>query len=152
MAIRSVFALLSLTVILLMGCKKNDSSPLPPTATSLLSRNWKQNDILLTANGMSQSVFSQQQACQTDNIYTFNTDGSVNVNEGATKCNAADPDIAATGTWQLQNSNTKLSITYNTTGNRIFTLESLSATDLIISDTMTVSGFLTKGTLYFKAQ
>jgi uncharacterized protein affecting Mg2+/Co2+ transport len=131
---------------LAIACKKDS-----PTHTQLLSRNWIQTDITLTANGATQSVFAQQSVCDSDDIYGFKADGTLTITEGATKCNPSDPDIKGTGNWTLDANNTKLSITDNTNGAQTFTLEKLTSTDLVISDTATISGLLTKGTLYFKA-
>jgi hypothetical protein len=144
-----ILGLTLLPMILALSCKKNDPAP---TASELLSRNWKQTDLILTANGASQSIFSQLSICEADNIYQFKSDGTLNITEGATKCDPADPDIAASGTWQLQENNTKLALSDDVNGTQKFTIESLSATDMVISDTATVSGLLTKGSFYFKAQ
>jgi len=143
-----IFSIVALTTLVLFACKKEDK----PSASQLLSRNWKQTDLILTVNGASQSVFSQLDACSTDDIYQFKSDGTLTISEGATKCNPTDPDVYASGTWQFQSNNTKLALNDNANGQQVFNVESLSATDLVLSDTTTISNVLTKGTFYFKAQ
>jgi hypothetical protein len=142
---KRTFYTLSL-LCLAIACKKDSPSP-----AQLLSRNWIQTDITLTANGATQSIWAQQSVCDADDIYGFAAAGTLTITEGATKCNPSDPDIKGTGTWTLESNNTKLSISDNVNGAQVFTVEKLSATDLVISDTVTISGLFTKGTLYFKA-
>ena len=142
------WAIAAIVAITLFACKKSDSGG---SSTSLIVRNWKQTDITLTVNNVTQSIFSQQTVCDVDNIYTFLVDGKLAVTEGATKCNPADADTVVSGNWSLLENDKKLSIT-DGSGTQFFVVESLSASDLVLSDTATVSGLLTKGTLYFKAQ
>jgi hypothetical protein len=141
---RTFYALALL--MLSMACKKDS-----PSAAQMLSRAWIETDVTLSANGATQSVFSQQKVCETDDIYTFAANGSITITEGATKCNSSDPDIKGIGTWTLESNNTKLAINDNVNGAQTFNVEKLSSTQLVLSDTATISGLLTTGTLYFKA-
>ena len=42
--------------------------------------------------------YAQMKECETDNIYTFNSNGSFSIDEGASKCDTDDPQTR-TGTW-----------------------------------------------------
>lgn len=143
---KSTFYALSL-ICMSIACKKDS-----PTPSQMISRSWIQTDITLTVNGATQSIFSQQSVCDADDIYAFTANGSLTINEGATKCDPADPDVKGTGTWAFGTNNTTLAISDNVNGTQTFNIEKLSTTELVISDTATISGLLTKGTLYFKAK
>lgn len=143
---KSTFYALSL-LCMSMACKKDSPSP-----AQMISRNWIQTDITLTANGATQSIFAQQSVCDADDIYAFSANGTLAIQEGATKCDPADPDVKGTGTWTLGTNNTTLEISDNVNGAQTFTVEKLSTTELVLSDTATISGLLTKGTFYFKAK
>lgn len=92
-----------------------------------------------TVGGVDASAFVQ--ACQKDNILTFAAAGTGTLDEGATKCNAGDPQTTAF-TWSFQASETQLfvSATLFTGGNSTFTLVSLSATQLVLSQVITLGG------------
>jgi hypothetical protein len=143
-------ALAVLSGFILFSCKKNDTPPATPS--SLLSRKWKESDVTVVIGGVPSSVFSQQQVCQVDNIYEFVANNTFSITEGTTKCSPTDPDVAATGSWALQDNNTKLSITDNVNGTQVFNLVTLTSSSLVLSDSVVISGVHTLGTLYFKPQ
>ena len=49
--------------------------------------------------------------CTKDNYFIFQSDGTLIVDEGATKCNDSDPQTTTSGTWQLMNGATQLQFT-----------------------------------------
>jgi Lipocalin-like domain len=141
-------ALVAAIAIFLFACQKSGPAI---SGNSLLVRNWKQTDLTLTVNGATQSIFSQQSVCKVDNIYSFSANNKFAVTEGATKCSPSDADTAVAGTWSLVDNNTKLSLT-DGSGPHLFVVETLTGSELVLSDTATVRGLLTKGTLYFQPQ
>ena len=143
---KGTFYTLSL-LCLAIACKKDSLTP-----AQMLTRNWIQTDITLTANGATQSIFAQQSVCDVDDIYAFAATGTLTITEGATKCDPADPDVKGTGNWALESNNTRLAISDNLNGTQTFTVEKLTASELVISDTATISGLQTKGTIYFRAK
>lgn len=68
-------------------------------------------------------------ACSQDDKYNFKTDGTYELNEGATKCNSSDPQIITTGTWQFTQNETRIRIDVNE-----------SAIDKLTNDTLRISG------------
>jgi len=46
-------------------------------------------------------ITSFQASCVRDNIISFKSDHTVSRDEGATKCEASDPQVKADGTWDL---------------------------------------------------
>ena len=81
------------------------------------------------------------QSCQKDNILTFTVALNGTLDEGPTKCNAGDPQVGAF-TWNFASGETVLNIsaTLFTGGSSTFTLVSLTATELIVSQNITVGG------------
>jgi hypothetical protein len=114
-------ALLFCSALLILGasCKKNDDNNSNPNSNSkqslLTNGKWKITASTATfdlGNGMTQSgdLFSIMQPCQKDNLYIFNTDHTTTADEGASKCNATDPQSSTGGNWQLLNNDTQLSM------------------------------------------
>jgi hypothetical protein len=87
-------------------------------------------------------VYAQLQACEKDNIVKVQSNGTYTIDEGATKCNAADPQIAETGNWTFSNNETKLTFMGET-----FDIISLSATTLTLKQDVPAGGGLPAGTL-----
>lgn len=58
----------------------------------------------------STDYYSLLSSCFTDNIYRFAQNGSVNIDEGAEKCDPNDPQTLD-GTWTLTQNNTVLTLT-----------------------------------------
>jgi len=133
LAIPALFSLLIFT-----SCSKNDPAPALKTKTELLtSSSWKFS--AATVGGTDVSGFLQ--ACQKDNILTFTPAGTGTLDEGPTKCNGSDPQTNPF-TWNFLTNETQLfiSATLFTGGSSTFTLVTLSATQLVLSQNITVSG------------
>jgi hypothetical protein len=131
-------SIIVLAFLFITGCKK-DSTPAPAkTKTQLLTQStWKFSNA--TVGGSDVSAFLQ--TCQKDNTLTFAAAGTGTIDEGATKCNAADPQTNPF-MWNFQSSETVLfvSATLFTGGSSTFTLVSLTETQLMVSQNVTVSG------------
>lgn len=54
--------------------------------------------------------YADSEACETDNLYTFETGGIAKLDEGPTKCNASDAQTT-TGTWSFNADETELTVT-----------------------------------------
>ena len=118
--------------------KKDDTTPAPPTKTQLItSATWRFSSA--TVGGTDVSAFLQ--TCQKDNILSFVNTGTGTLDEGATKCNAGDAQ-STPFTWSFQSGETQLfiSATLFTGGSSTFTLVSLTSTQLVVSQNITVSG------------
>ena len=126
------------TVLLVLASCKKDDNPAPKTKTDLIATaTWKFS--AATVGGSDVSAFLQ--ACQKDNILTFAAAGSGTVDEGPVKCNMSDPQTNPF-TWSFASSETILNVsaTLFTGGSSVFTIVSLSATQLIVSQNITVGG------------
>jgi len=86
-------------ILTLFSCNKkddNNSNPNPPVAT--LTGTWKitamtsDKDVPAIISGtMTRDIWKEVPDCIKDNTETYQSDGSVVYDEGATKCDAADP-------------------------------------------------------------
>lgn len=118
------------------SCNKED--PPPPTKTELLTKaSWKFSVATVGGSDVSAAL----QACQRDNIITFASNGSGTNDEGLSKCNPGDPQSNAF-TWNFLTNETQLFIssTLFTGGSNTFTIVTLSETELVLSQTITVLG------------
>ena len=130
------FAFLA-AIIILVSCSK-DPDPVVKTKTQLISQStWKFSGATVGGTDVSGAL----QACQKDNIMTFVSTGTGTVDEGPTKCNAGDPQTNPF-TWNFQTNETILfiSTTLFTGGSSNFTLVTLSETQLIVSQMVTIGG------------
>ena len=120
------------------GCTGSKAFTVDASKTYYISQStWRFSGA--TVGGADVSGFLQ--ACQKDNILTFAAAGTGTLNEGATKCNAGDPQ-STPFTWAFQSGETQLfiSATLFTGGNSTFTLVTLTATQLVLSQVITVGG------------
>ena len=134
--LRFLLVLLSVNFFLFSSCNKDDNPPAPKTKTQLLTQgSWKYKSS--TVGGAPYTL----QACQQDNIYTFTASGNGTIDEGPAKCNAADLQNRPF-TWNFQSGETMLYIStvLFSGGSNTFTLESLTETEAIISQGITLGG------------
>jgi hypothetical protein len=120
----------------MMSCQKEDDSPAPKTKTQLLTQaTWKFSNATVGGTDVSAAL----QTCQKDNILSLAAAGTGTLDEGATKCNAGDPQTSPI-TWSWLSGETQLSIstTLFTGGSSTFTLVSLTETQLVVSQAITV--------------
>jgi len=142
--ILKITTVLILFSVIVLSCKKNSSGK---TKTQLLTQsNWIFSNAIV--NGLDVSGFLQ--SCQTDNILTFAANGTGIVDEGATKCNPTDPQTNPF-TWSFMSNQTVLNIStiLFAGGSNNFSLVSLTETQLVVSQNITVSGLLQKATVTF---
>jgi len=137
-------------VILSFGCSK-DNKPL--TKTALLSRTWRQTDLLASLGGGAQSsVFTTVlTTCQQDNLWKFNSNETYSVLEGATKCPNSTSDVVTTGTWAFLENESKLTFTDATNGSQTFTIAELTATSLKLNGAVTYQGTPVNAVVIFVA-
>lgn len=133
---------LILACSLLFGaCKKNndkDNTPAQKTKTELISTGtWKFSTA--TVNGANAAIFLQ--GCQKDNILTFTSTGTGTVDEGASKCNGADPQTSPF-TWNFASNETILHVSavFFTGGSNDFTIVEISETKLVGSQVIEMNG------------
>lgn len=110
------------TTLLLNSCEKKDDNNNTnnngsgnnnnnSTSSALSNKKWK---MVSSVSSMNMAGFDQQfdlygmlEECVKDNLITFETNSTITVDEGATKCDAADPQTQTDGNWELLENDTK---------------------------------------------
>lgn len=130
-------ALLLLAV--LGSCSKDDTpDPVPKTKTELITAStWRFSSASVSGTDVSSSL----QTCQKDNILTFVAAGTGTLDEGATKCNAGDPQTNPF-TWNFASNETQLFISTPlfTGGSNTSTIVTLNEAQLVLSQQVTLGG------------
>lgn len=142
-----IFAIL-IGSVCFSACKKKE-----PSKTELLQNGkWK-----LTAasfNGVI-DILSRFKDCQKDNTYTFNSNKTITVDEGATKCKDSVAQTYTDGKWNLSGNDTKISLDGSSitegfaTGPLTADIVVLNATTLQISKDTAYAGFSGKAGFTF---
>lgn len=143
MKLLSIIALV-FSLSILVGCEKDESSSSTKTKTELItSKPWKYNDAKIDTdnNGTGDVALPAGfvEACQIDNTITFSTGGAGTIDEGATKCDVTDPQ-SIPFTWMFTSNETIItfsSAVFAGIGGD-FKLVSLTETELVISQTVTI--------------
>ncbi len=124
------------------GCKKDETPAAPTTIDLMVKAPWKFSKALSGGIDVSGLVT----ACIKDNLLQFNAATPANtgtVDEGPTKCNAADPQIS-NFTWALDPAFNLVTITGNAAilpgAANTFTLVRVTDTELVISQNVTLFG------------
>lgn len=124
------------------GCsdKKDDPAPTTPapepTKTELLTgKNWKLTAMTSdpainwgTGGAMVTDLYAQMSACDKDDISVFNVNNTYTDDEGATKCDPADPQTTS-GTWVFNTTQTIITLD----GTDSYNIEALSSSSLKIN-------------------
>jgi hypothetical protein len=127
-----------LATALLDSCSKSSDDSTPKTKTELLTQaSWK----FSTATVGGFDVSGQLQTCQKDNLYFFAAAGTGTLDEGSTKCNSSDPQTIPF-TWNFETNETILNVStvLISGGGNKFTIVSLSETQLVVSQNITILG------------
>ena len=98
--------------IITIGCNKNDDDTAFSKKDLLTAGSWKLTAVVSDDDGdgtYETNDFINFSGCFTDNYYIFKPTGELEVNEGGTKCDPADPQTDI-GSWQLSNNETTLII------------------------------------------
>lgn len=105
-----LFLLVALTMAF-GACKKDDDKS---NSEKLVDKNWNlvslTSDPAINFGGVSiTDLYAQLDACNKDDLTIFKTGGTVNYDEGATKCDPSDPQTT-TGIWLLNSDQTIITI------------------------------------------
>ena len=134
-----------IAVFVFVSCKI-DKNYIPATAktkTELITMgSWKRTALISNpaydwnANGVfDTNILNTMFPCEKDNFETYQSNGMVVTNEGATKCNLSDPQTWSV-TWRFGDNETKLIWD----GNDVYTLLELTETTLKFQSTFTENG------------
>jgi hypothetical protein len=88
------------------SCGKSNSNNNNSNVTLLTKSTWKFDTAGIDGNkdGKIDQEDNSLESCFKDNTYVFNKDSTVVMDEGATKCNAADPQTSSYA-WSITNTN-----------------------------------------------
>jgi len=132
--IRTFFiVLLSGMILAGTSCSKDEDEK--TNKDLLVGKNWKMT--VLTINPAVFGVtdfYAVLDACTKDDLTKFNSDGTVNFDEGASKCDSGDPQTTY-GTWSFNADQTVLSVTSEGL-TEAYTISELTDTVLKFSYTM----------------
>jgi hypothetical protein len=118
------------------SCDKNDNPP-PSNTDHITKSSWKFDKAMSGSTDVSAFI----NACYKDNVMTFQANGNGTLDEGATKCNAADPQ-SVNFTWNFTNNGGTLNVNAG-----IFAGQSGAFTVILINDTQLVlEGSVSTGT------
>lgn len=130
-----------------VGCKKDKDEEKSKTEL-LTSGQWKISAMTLTPGSdwdmdgdIDTDLYSLLDACDKDDYLVFSTNGSVEYNEGATKCDQDDPQ-SESDSWSFTDNETKINLDGD-----IYTIDELTSSRFRISlteDDETLTLTLTK--------
>lgn len=115
--------LIILNGFILAGCTEQNT-PVPYTYSKVFSgetkRSWKLTRLQFKEQGKADVNYTISDLnqilgpCVTDDLYTFyaNPEKTFQISEGATKCNAGDPDVYISDTWSFNNATAALSMVF----------------------------------------
>lgn len=159
----SSFALSLAMAGTLAGCgdKNNDPQPTNQTVSArLMAKTWMVTAVTeKEGNKAAVDIFTSEDACLKDNLYTFGASNAFILDEGKTKCFSTSPQTT-TGRWTLADNDQTLSgvVTFSAAPGFSYDIEltgkieELNATQLILVDTETAGGVTTVTRTTFTAQ
>lgn len=101
------FFFLALCMIL-FSCDKEDAGS--SKTETLTNGSWKMRAYMTDYNKdgvYEENTFAFLEDCYKDNIYSFNSNGNLNIYEGRSKCTSIDPQTT-TSTWNFQDNESSL--------------------------------------------
>jgi hypothetical protein len=138
--IRFLGILIAANFFIFSSCHKTDTTPAPKTKTQLLSQStWKFQSASASGTDITNNPAI---ACIKDDIITFASAGTGNINDGAIVC---VPTTSGNFTWNFQNSETTLvmSTILLPGGSGTFTIGTLNETTLTVSQNVLIPPILT---------
>jgi hypothetical protein len=132
-----IITLSLLATIFLGSCSKSSDDSTSKTKTELITQSsWRFDHA--TAAGFD--VSSQIPSCFKDNVVTFSSSNTGSVSEGTDVCS---PSYAGNFTWAFQSNESMLHLSASlfSGGSGDFTIVSLTETNLVISQQMTIAPY-----------
>jgi hypothetical protein len=128
----STYALIVAMAAVTASCKKDSEDAPAPTKSELLTaKNWRLTDVKLAGTPIYNSGLFDN--CLKDNLYKFNLNKALTIDEGATKCDPTDPQTQ-TGSWDFTTNETRLKITDSFGDSQEGEIATLSSTSLVLRD------------------
>ncbi len=96
---------LLIIIFIASSCKKDISR------TELLTTgSWKLIALEASLFGMTTDSYAEMEECEKDNLFTFKSDNTLEIDEGPTKCDPDDPQIRKVGPWTLFDNDNKINM------------------------------------------
>lgn len=128
--------LVAAILLLSVSCKKNND-------TVTIVGKWKQTSGIYTPTYLGESdYFATYSACEKDDIVEFRADNTYELNEGASKCDPASPQIIVAGSYSVNADLTSIVILGQTT-NIAVTKNTLTVTNTFTDAGVTYSDIST---------
>ncbi|MCF8459064.1 MAG: lipocalin family protein [Bacteroidales bacterium] len=126
--------------LIVSSCKKDDDDPVNKKAT-LTANSWKLSAMTVDPAFpfIGSNIYLWLEDCSKDDLMTFNENGTYTNDEGATKCDDADPQIVEQGSWAFNTDETQLIMTDSDT-TYTNTIVSLSSSKLKMTQTQEEEG------------
>jgi hypothetical protein len=145
---KNISTIASLVIIALFSCKKDKQTK--TKGELLTSGSWHVSAYTVDpamdwdGDGTDETnVYTVMEQCIKDDHTTFHTDGTGELDEGATKCDDSDPQSLSL-TWTLSQNDTKLTVE-----GIEYLIESLTETQLVIKEIETISAVTYTHTVTF---
>jgi len=137
---------LCFTALFFTNCDKSDNPP-PSNTDYIIKASWKFDKAM--SGGADVSGFLN--ACYKDNTMTFQANGNGSLDEGGSKCNAADPQTT-NFTWNFTNNGSTLNVTAGIFAGQSgsFTIITLNDTQMVLQGTISTPAGPVTGQIYFK--
>ncbi len=141
---RSLLAVMLLALCL--SCK--EEAPAPTKMELLTGKTWKwvagsispAYDIFGIGVLVGEDYFSRAPQCWQDDLWVFSAENKFRHEEGATKCNVADPQVYIQGSWTFEPDGKAIKIAKDGSGESIWTINELTSTSLKITETYPEKG------------
>ncbi|RDC66518.1 lipocalin family protein [Adhaeribacter pallidiroseus] len=153
MRITFLFPSLFIILLLFSSCEENsDVYYRKKNADLLINKNWVITGHYTRENNyLKKDKFVYYDACNRDDTFRFAKNGTYELNEGPTKCNANDPQVFQQGTWKVGYNNLELTKTGSSSPSNYLIVE-LNTYKLVLSSTETHQGDTYQEVLTFTAQ
>lgn len=149
MTLKNLIAAVLLSSVVFTSCKKKEKEP---TKEELLTKGkWKLTGA--SAAGGLYDLMTVLKDCQKDNTFILNSNKSITVDEGASKCSDTAKQTTTDGQWSLTNNDTKMTISGEKItagfGNLTGDVVKIEATTFQIKKDTMVGGFATTAIVTF---
>lgn len=136
---------------ILASCEREMPTETTTLADTLKDKYWLViADSTVSSTGSVENNYNLLPDCEKDDLVQFKSNKTIVMDEGATKCNASDPQTMTIGAWALNESSKVLSFT--SVEKIDFKIHTLNATNLVLIAVKTVDGVTLTETITFKVK
>ncbi len=134
-------AAILLCATVFISCSKNSNNK--TKAELLTTGGWRlesKQTRIATATTWT-DITSSVTACKKDDVASFTNPSTYTLTEGGSKCNAANPDVVATGSWAFLNNQDDLKITIGSSSiiyslylvtENVLTIDEIDSTGIVV--------------------